>query len=132
MTNTSRPRTSSSTFTISSPSGNSSVRPRPSGISRWSQMRCASSGLARPVKTFNLSASSLDIGDSVFESLDVAGDHGAFRDDRPARQARERPDDAVAADARVAADMREGADCRVGADVDAGLDVRVLRALDGD
>src|SRR4051812_38365049 len=132
MMNTSRPRTSSSTFTISSPSANKSVRPRPSGISRWSQMRCASSGLARPVKTLNLSASSLDIVCSVFKALDVAGDRGALGHDRPARQAGEGADDAVSADAGVAADMRERPDRRVGADADAGLDVRVFRALDGD
>ena len=40
-------------------SGNNSVRPRPSGICKCSQIRFASCGLARPVKTFSLSASEL-------------------------------------------------------------------------
>jgi len=46
---------------MSSPSGNSSVRPSASGMSRCAQMRLASSRLLRPAKTFSLLASLLDI-----------------------------------------------------------------------
>src|SRR4051794_20689317 len=96
----SRPRTSSSTLTKSSPSGNDSVAPRPSGICRWSQICCANWGLARPVNTFSLSASELAmrvlapalVAEQTVVARHVAGDGAAFGHDALARHARERAD----------------------------------------
>src|SRR5688572_12136079 len=133
----SRPRTSSSTFTINSPSGNSSVRPRPSGICRYSQIFCASWGFARPVKSFSLSASDCKRGSAPSRdqwnavARHVAGDRRAFGDDRIARHASKWADRTLGADVGTAADERERADDGVGADGHAGLDVDVVAVHDG-
>ena len=52
MMNTSRPRTSSSILQEISPSGKFAITARPNGSPRYSQMRLAKAGWARPVKSF--------------------------------------------------------------------------------
>src|SRR5207248_6244905 len=100
-------------------------------------MRVASCPLARPVKTFSLSASVLATSTSSLRDDgalggDVAADVGAFGDDALARDRCEWADAAVAADARVAPDEGEGLENRFGPDGDARFDVGVDPADDGD